>query len=318
MLAALAVAAILAVAAPSEPSTVPRELRLRMVEEINRDRVAAGLRPVELSDQLSRAADQHCREMVLERYTSHWNRAGLKPYVRYALAGIRDFTAENIWSQSGRDILPSLDAVLPDMLLGHRRFMQETPPNDGHRRAILTPSHTHVGIGVAWTRHEMRLIEVFAFRRAELESLPQRATLQTTLAIRGRVSASGYRLHAISVFYEPLPAAMTNEQLQATYDYGLPDEEWIEKPRLFPGARYTDGSTGTITEDSNGEFRVPLTLWKSQPGIYTVAVWVRGGREDPVIGAMTSIIISAAGGTEGASPLLLPASAVAGPFPGAP
>ena len=35
------------------------------------------------------------------------------------------------------------------LIESHEAFMTELPPDDGHRRAILDPSFTHVGIGVA-------------------------------------------------------------------------------------------------------------------------------------------------------------------------
>ncbi len=76
----------------------PRDVKLRLVEQINADRQAAGLDAVEFSEELSKAADAHCQEMLAEDYTSHWNRAGWKPYLRYAQAGIRDATSENIHS----------------------------------------------------------------------------------------------------------------------------------------------------------------------------------------------------------------------------
>ena len=83
--------------AQSAPVDSLRELRLRLVEEINRDRKATGLKPVEYSPEISLIADEHCREMLHEDYISHWERASRKPYMRYALAGITDFTSENIW-----------------------------------------------------------------------------------------------------------------------------------------------------------------------------------------------------------------------------
>jgi hypothetical protein len=251
---------------------------------------------VEFSEELSRAADAHCAEMLGEKYTSHWNRAGWKPYLRYAAAGIRDATGENIWSHWGTELNLSSDNVLAELIAGHKSFLAEKTPDDGHRQNILQPGHTHVGIGVAYTRDAIRMIQVFATRAATLEPLPLRATLADSLLARGRVTQPGAEFFSVSVFYEPVPREMSVRDLQVTYSYGLPNEEWSERPKLA-GAMYTDGTRGSVAVDALGNFSVPLNFWKKQPGVYTVAVWVRRGRERPFVGAMTSVIVDAAPAT---------------------
>ena len=275
------------------PAQASRELKVRMVEQINADRRAAGLTPVQFSEQLSRAADAHCAEMLREGYASHWNRAGWKPYLRYASAGIRDSTAENIWSHWGTELALSSETLWAEMLEGHQRFLAETPPLDGHRRTILNPAHTHVGIGVAHTNNAIRMIQVFATQGAVLEPLPVRATLAEKLEVRGRVPEGEAEFFSLSVFYEPLPREMSLEELRATNFYALPQEEWIERPRLS-GATYTDGTRGSVAVDAIGNFSVPLLFWKKKPGVYTVAVWVRSAGRRPAIGAMASVIVEAA------------------------
>jgi len=277
------------------PAEVPVEPRLRLVEQINADRKAAGLAPVLYSGKLSRAADAHCAEMLREGYTSHWNRAGWKPYMRYAAAGIRDYTAENIWSHTSSGPTVSADTLWAELLEGHQGFMAEQPPRDGHRRTILNPEHTHVGIGVAYNSSGIRLIEVFATRRAQLDPIPARAALDDSLQVRGRVAERGVEFFSISVFYEPLPQEMSVAELRRTHSYGLPHEEWVERPKLV-SAIYTDGTYGTVEVDALGNFSVPLRYWKGKPGVYTIAVWVRPEEEKPLIGAMTSVIVEEAKG----------------------
>jgi hypothetical protein len=107
------------------------------------------------------------------------------------------------------------------------------------------------------------------------------------------VPGRGAEFFSISVFYEPLPREMSVEELRATFSYGLPQEEWIERPKLS-GARYADGTRGNVTVDAAGNFSAPLVFWKRKPGVYTVAVWVRNGGGRPTIGAMTSVIVEEA------------------------
>jgi uncharacterized protein YkwD len=274
-------------------SDVPRETKLRLLELINEDRGRAGLAPVEFSEALSRLADEHCREMLREGYTSHWDRAGRKPYLRYAAAGLYAYTSENIsaiWESSfGAD----KKNVWDNIRYAHRSFLAEVPPNDGHRRSILDPSNMLVGIGVSYNNRGMRLIEVFATKNAELEPLPLRASLGDQLRIRGRISNPEIALLSISVYYEPLPRTMSVDELRRTSSYGLPDEEYQERPKLTGSRIYADHLPGTIELDSHGGFHAPLTLWKGRPGVYTVAVWLQRGQDRPFIGAVAPIVVEA-------------------------
>lgn len=277
------------------PAIVPtdnlRDLRLRLVEEINRDRRAAGLQPVEYSEQLSRAADAHCIEMLRDGYASHWNRAGWKPYMRYSFAGIRSFTSENVWSLWTSNLNTSPDSLWNEILAGHRSFISERPPNDGHRQSILNPRQTHVGIGLASDPYGIRLIELFGARYAELQPLPARATLQDKLRIEGQITGRNVALFAVGIYYEPLPQTMFRQDLRVTGSYGLPEENEMERVRLSQ-ARYTDGGEGSIQVDKAGRFSLPLRFWKKLPGVYTIVVWIHeSGSNKAFLGAMTSVFV---------------------------
>jgi len=278
---------ILLLAPASEIHVAPREMRLRLVEMINADRKAAGIPPVEYSDQLSQAADEHCREMITGNYASHWNRDGWKPYLRYSAAGIRDHTSENIHAFWSTDFRP--ERVWDYLAEGHRGFMAERPPNDGHRQSVLDPRHTHVGIGVAYDRGSMRMIELFSGRYADLDALPLRARLKDSVAVSGRLVRDSDKVLGISVFYEPLPRTMNRAELLETFSYSLPREDRMERPRLL-SAQYVDGSTGTINV-AGRRFQMPLQFWKGKPGVYTVALWVDPGGKPSFIGATTSILV---------------------------
>jgi uncharacterized protein YkwD len=273
------------------PANDLRDLRLRVVEEINRDRQAAGLQPVEFSDELSRAADAHCKEMLRDGYANHWNRAGWKPYMRYSFAGIHDFTSENVWSLWSTGLDTSPESVQREILAGHRSFMSERPPYDGHRRSILSPRQARVGIGLAFDRQGIRLIEVFGMRFADLQPLPLRATLRDDLTIEGRITNPTVKLFGVAIYYEPLPQTMYLQDLKEAHSYGLPEEHLMERVRL-EDSLYSDGSEGTIHSDGAGHFSVPLKFWKKMPGVYTVGVWVREGNSDRAfLGAMTSVFV---------------------------
>lgn len=65
-----------------------------MLDLINDDRLEHGLQPVTLGT--NPAAQQHAEEMLSEGYLSHWGLDGLKPYMRYTLAGGFNYEAENV------------------------------------------------------------------------------------------------------------------------------------------------------------------------------------------------------------------------------
>jgi hypothetical protein len=270
---------------------VPRDTKLRLLELINEDRGRAGLAPVEFSDELSRLADEHCREMLHDGYTSHWDRAGRKPYVRYAAAGLSAYTSENISAVWETSFATDRANLWENIRYAHKLFLAETPPNDGHRRSILDSRNMLAGIGVSYNNWGMRLIEVFATKNVELEPLPLRATLEDQIRIRGRIHDPEFVLLSISVYYEPLPKTMSVDDLRGTSSYGFPNDENQERPRLSGNLIYTDGKPGTIAIDSRRGFDAPLTFWKGQPGVYTVAVWLRRGKDRAFIGAVAPIVV---------------------------
>jgi len=272
------------------PREAPLELKLRLLEEINRGRIEAGVSPVEYSPELSKAADQHCQEMLQEGYVSHWDRAGRKPYLRYAEAGARGNTAENITSLRDSEFPDDLKILWVSMFSGHQRFMAEVPPDDGHRRSILDPRQTHAGIGVAYDGSGMRLIEVYEARYSHLDAMPGRVTLRDTLTVSGRLLRRNLELVALTVFYEPLPKAMSVAELSQTRSYSLPAEQRHQRVQII-GARYVDGSRGSVEIGLDGAFRAPLNFWKGSPGVYSVGVWVSETGREPFLGGLLPVIV---------------------------
>jgi uncharacterized protein YkwD len=115
------------------------KVKRAVFERINRDRLTHGLKPVQWDDLASRVGDLHCREMLRNRYVSHWNLEGYKPYHRYSFAGGTDSVHENVSGSDGAVGSGGLAQVLPRAIQCHARMMAERPPLDGHRRNILDP-----------------------------------------------------------------------------------------------------------------------------------------------------------------------------------
>ena len=135
-------------AAPSYAERFP-EAKARLLARLNEERRAAGAPPVAYDLLAARVGDAFCLDTARTRSSGHWDTAGRPPYLRWGLAGGVDYHAENFGSltRTGADVE---ETEVPALLLdAHARMMAEVPPGDGHRRTVLDPEWTHVGIGVA-------------------------------------------------------------------------------------------------------------------------------------------------------------------------
>jgi len=230
-------------------------LRQEFLRLINSDRKHHGLAPVELDAWTSTLADEYCRTQIRNGTTGHFTTDGQSPYMRYSFAGGNDAVSENAaaWSATYR----FSDRALYEMIRrSEEAMMGETAPHDGHRRTILDPFATHVGIGLAWDKGEFRLTQEFVRRYIGwTRKLPRAATLGDRITAAGRTER-GFIADAISVHYEPLPQPISPITANAIETYSLPDR------------RHDYAANGT----SDFSFNVPFT---DGPGIYTVVVWVR-------------------------------------------
>lgn len=276
-------------------------LRHELLRMINHDRRAYGLRPVELDAESSIIADSYCRQQIRNGTTGHFTIDGQSPYMRYSFAGGNDGVSENAaaWSAS----YAFTDRALYEMMRrSEDAMMAEKAPHDGHRRTILDPFATHVGIGMAWERGEFRLTQEFLRRYVEwTRPLPRAAGLYEEIVAAAK-PLPGYRVEAISVHHEPIPRSLAPAVANLIDSYRLPDSRREYLPRLRSFARrtgsgaievireeYSDGRRGDFAVNGDGSFRfsVPFT---DGPGIYTVVVWVkRDGDATPISASNISI-----------------------------
>lgn len=276
-------------------------LRHEILRLINRDRQLHGLAPVQLDAEASAIADGYCRTQIRNGTTGHFTTDGQAPYMRYSLAGGNDGVSENAaaWSAS----YTFTDRAVYDMARRSQdAMMAEVAPHDGHRRTMLDPYATHVGIGMAWEKGEFRLAQEFIRRYVTwTRPLPRSAGLYEPVIGLGR-PLSGYRVDAISVHYEPIPETMPARVANTITSYRLPDSRRDYLPRLKSYVRrrddgtfhlireeYTDGRRGdfSVSEDSTFNFEVPL---RNGAGVYTVVVWVtKKGDRTPIAASNISI-----------------------------
>ena len=302
----LGFAALLVVSAPLAQGEGPRDetritLRQEMLRVINNDREVHGLAPLVLDVEASAIADAYCRTQIANGTTGHFTVDGYAPYMRYSFAGGNDGVSENAaaWSANYRF---SDRAIYQMARKSEEAMMAEKAPHDGHRRTILDPYATHVGIGLAWDKGEFRMTQEFIRRYVTWSRpLPRVASTDEPLFASAR-PADGYKVEAISVHHEPIPEAMPARIASSITSYSLPEKRRDLLPRLrsyankredgtirFVREEYTDGSRGdfSVAPDGNFTFDVPL---HDGPGIYTVVVWIaKKGERTPIAASNISI-----------------------------
>lgn len=279
-------------------------LRHEMLRMINHDRKVYGLAPVELDPEVSVLADTYCARQIRNGTTGHFTTDGQAPYMRYSFAGGNDGVSENAaaWSANYR----FSDRALYEMMRrSEETMMAEAAPHDGHRRTILDPYATHVGIGLAWEGGEFRLTQEFVRRYVGWSRPLPRAAAAGEPVIGVGHPVKGYRVEAISVHHEPIPQSISPITANLISNYSLPDKRRDYLPRLRsyyhregPIVRevreeYTDGRQGDfpIAADGSFTFTVPFI---DGPGVYTVVVWVtKPGDKTPVAASNISIRVDA-------------------------
>ena len=279
-------------------------LRHEMLRMINHDRKAHGLGPVELDPEVSVLADRYCARQIRNGTTGHFTIDGQAPYMRYSFAGGNDGVSENAaaWSANYR----FTDRALYEMMRrSQETMMAEAAPHDGHRRTMLDPYATHVGIGLAWEGGEFRVTQEFVRRYVSWSRPLPRAAAPGEPVVGAGQPVKGYRVEAISVHHEPIPQAISPITANLISNYSLPDKRRDYLPRLRSyyhregsivrevHEEYTDGRHGDfpIAADGTFTFTVPFV---DGPGVYTVVVWVaRPGDQSAIAASNISIRVDA-------------------------
>ena len=187
---------------------------------INEQRAGQGLESVALGT--NRAAQMHAEDSLANCFSSHWGRNGLKPYIRYTMAGGRQYNSENV-SGSGYCIKSSDGYVaISDVKANIRKSSEGLFRSSGHRRNILRPQHKKVNIGLAWDRYNFKMIQHFEGDYVEYENAP---SIQSGfLSMKGRVkNGAGIGSEdglGVQVYYDRPPRPLTLGQLSRTYCYG--------------------------------------------------------------------------------------------------
>ncbi len=241
---------------------------------VNEERAVAKVQELKADELATRIATNHATEMAMQEFVSHWGRDGLKPYHRYSFAGGTDSTQENV-SAADNTWSNKLSDLKQDTSYLHLRMYQETPPNDGHRKTILAPQHTHVGFGIALNKLHLRIVELFVARYVEVKPVARVMKPGANFLFAARMLKREHILNHVEVFYEPLPKPPELSWLSEQRSYALPDHSRNLRPKVQPPYTYADRTRGEVDMQLDGSFRVPVTLFHDKPGIYTIVAWVK-------------------------------------------
>ena len=186
--------------------------KLVMLELINEQRRLASVPPLRLGD--NEAAQLHAEAMRDDCFVSHWGTDGLKPYVRYSLAGGYQYNAENVGGFYGCgpfDPYVDVEESLTEYVLG---FME----SEGHRETMLDPLHQKVSIGIAVDRG-VWVVQHFEGDYIEFDELPSLDA--GILSMAGRVGEGVQMDEDVGALieYDPPVMELALEQVEQTQCY---------------------------------------------------------------------------------------------------
>ena len=192
-----------------------------MLTLINAERRKAGRSDVELGN--NNAAQLHAEAALINCFGGHWGVDGLKPYMRYSLAGGYQYNGENShgldYCIKARDNFAPITNVSREIKVA----MDGWTGSSGHNSNILNSHHRKVNIGLAWDRYNFVAFQHFEGDYVVYDDLPA-IDEQGILSLNGRVK-NGARISnkslSIQIYYDQPPHTLTIGQLARTYCYDL-------------------------------------------------------------------------------------------------
>jgi len=277
---------------PEPPRTLSlAEARRYLVTLVNRDRATMGLPPVELDDEApTRAAQRHAEDMAKHGFLGHWGTDGSVPEQRLTEAGGADMVLENalcFTDEKRRALDPHPRIAVKDIERTESMFFDEEPPEDGHRRNILTPQHTKIGVGIALPLARPGEIPVPCVTQelvgayGTYASLPRKAKLGDRVRVEGALDEEA-KIVGVGVARAPVPRRLSVADANRRRSYPVPAPYEMFWPRGFKSA-----SPLEIVE--NG-FHVDVPLSDhGRPGLYEITVWAKvpGAEGNVIVGLRT-------------------------------
>jgi hypothetical protein len=262
-------------ALPDEP------VKLAVFERINRDRAAAGLSAVEWDEAASKVADDFCARQIAEKSRGHFLTNGVPPYARMGFDGVFGMQSENSvsWITTAARVS---EPILRLALEGHEDMLHEKPPSDGHRRTILDPEATHVGVGWASENGRFQMAQEFLVRGLARLSLSASRARHAGVLFEGRPLGTS-TVSFVTVAREPPPRTLSRAEASGRTSYSYPQA----KLSYIPEGYRLMHVIGTTSEDRlriRPDHSFSFEFVPSAPGLYTFLFYTTsksGGRPKP-------------------------------------
>jgi uncharacterized protein YkwD len=238
---------------------------------INRDRATQGLTAVSWDETAAKSASRHAKDMVLHGVTAHWGTDGSTPEIRYTDAGGSHLATENVGclADAKPHALRGAPYEAASILEFEDRFFNEKPPADGHRKNILEPRHTRVGVGFAAVEGFpiVCVVHEFIDDYGTYAPLPRRAKQGEKLTIAGTLRAPA-TFGGIGIGFEPAPKPRSPEDLAKTGGYAMPAPfvSYFPQGYVTPLPVKTDGASFSLDLPAGRE---------KGPGEYTITIFAQ-------------------------------------------
>ncbi len=261
--------------APGSSSSPPGRLNLEQARHyvlalVNRDRSEYGLPALVLDEAATRAGQRHAEDMAQAGYTAHWGTDGSVPEERYSESGGADFVQENAGclADSKKRVVetsPHFDARQLERV--EHAFMDEKPPHDGHRKNILKPTHSALGLGIAKPAGVdlACLSQEFVDDHGDYGSLPKSAKPGALLHVEGEVKGDVV-FGGVGIGRIDLGQPLTAPYLNTTYVYAVPSPQDL----YFPSGFVT--KKPVVVHGKHFSIDVPLGSL-GVAGRYEVSIW---------------------------------------------
>ncbi len=230
------------------------EAKNHMLDLVNEARVNEGSPPVTLGT--NNAAQLHAEQGVEECATSHWDKFGLKPYMRYSLAGGSNHNGENIATYftcvDGQTEGPFSWSLLfdHDVNTAVEDSVQGLLDSPGHRETMLEPDFSIMNAGIAWNKQAFNIVQHFETDLVRFSEGPELAEglLSMKGATKGIPDFSDDHGLIVLILYDPPPARLGPNQLVRTSCYSQGEPILAIRKQPPGGKSYAEGSL-TIEEE---------------------------------------------------------------------
>ena len=175
-------------------------------------------------------------------YLSHWGADGLKPYMRYSLAGGHQYNGENVSGSS--HCITAADGYLHGSSIEHEisEAMEGLMASPGHRANLLDGWYRKVNIGLAWDEYNFVVVQHFEGDYSQYRRLPaiEDGVLTVSGVVRNGATLEAEEDLVVQVLYDPPPRPLARGQLSRTYCYEVGLLVAVLRPPPGEGWYYTE------------------------------------------------------------------------------